>query len=293
MNGAAWMKSGRARRCSLVVILALAVMVGVFAGGQASARPTPSSHEGRCDWLAQVMLDGFHFANVGTADPHGQLLHISHHNRLYSLFGNTFGGNPNMDTFGLPNLQGKAPAGLHYNLCTTGSYPSPASEGGQCPFLGQIVLTAYAGAFNGAVAAHGELLSTANHPGLFSLYGYKFGGSQASGRFGVPNLQGKAPPGLSYRVCTTGFYPLPDGGAGRCNWLGQVMLFGFDVVPLGTIPAAGQQLMINRDTALFSLYSTTYGGNGTTTFGIPNLHGKAPTGLHYRVCTRGAFPSRF
>jgi microcystin-dependent protein len=82
------------------------------------------------------------------------------------------------------------------------------------------------------------------------------------------------------------------GTVGRCNWIGQVMLFGFASLPYGTIPADGQQLTINRNEALYSLYQSRFGGNGTSTFAVPNLHGQAPDGLHYRICTRGAYPAR-
>jgi len=44
------------------------------------------------------------------------------------------------------------------------------------------------------------------------------------------------------------------------------------------LPAAGQILGINQYAALFALYGTTYGGNGTVNFGLPNLSGRAPYG---------------
>jgi len=286
------MTVGRARGGLRFAIVALAVTAGVWAAAPTSA-VAQSNHEGRCDWLAQVMLVGFNYPTVGTTDAHGQLENISSHDRLYSLLGNTFGGSPTMNTFGLPNLHGHAPDGLHYYLCTTGTFPSPGSESGHCSWLGQVVLTSFAGAFNGAVAAHGELLDSSAYPNLFSLYGFTYGGSAATMMFGVPNLRGQAPPGLSYRVCTSGPYPAQNSGTvGRCNWIGQVMLFGFDSLPYGTIPADGQQLTISRHEALYSLYQSTFGGNGTSTFAVPNLHGKALDGLHYRICTRGAYPAR-
>jgi microcystin-dependent protein len=281
-----------ARGGSLLVVVVLALTAGVSAGLPTSA-VAQSNHEGRCDWLAQVMLVGFNYPPVATTAAHGQLENISAHPRLYSLLGNTFGGSPSTNTFGLPTVHGRAPDGLHYYLCTTGTYPSPATNSGQCSWLGQVVLTSVAGAFNGTVAAHGELLASSAYANLFSLYGFTYGGSAATMQFGVPNLRGQAPPGLSYRVCTSGPYPAPNvGTVGRCNWIGQVMLFGFASLPYGTIPANGQSLTINRNETLYSLYQSRFGGNGTTTFAVPNLHGQAPDGLHYRVCTRGAYPAR-
>ena len=62
-------------------------------------------------------------------------------------------------------------------------------------------------------------------------------------------------------------------------YLGEVRLFGFNFCPVGWAPAAGQTLNIAQYTALFALYGTVYGGNGTTTFALPNLSGRAPYGI--------------
>ncbi|MTV18020.1 phage tail protein [Bradyrhizobium elkanii] len=53
-----------------------------------------------------------------------------------------------------------------------------------------------------------------------------------------------------------------------------MMSFGFP--PKGWALCNGQLLPINQNQALFSLFGTTYGGNGTTNFALPNLQGKVP-----------------
>lgn len=58
--------------------------------------------------------------------------------------------------------------------------------------------------------------------------------------------------------------------------LGQLMLFGGNFCPRGWASASGQLLAINANSALFSLFGTTYGGDGRTTFGLPDLRGRAP-----------------
>jgi hypothetical protein len=58
------------------------------------------------------------------------------------------------------------------------------------------------------------------------------------------------------------------------------------------LPADGQLLQINSNTALFSLVGTTFGGDGLTTFGLPDLRKLAPPGLYYSICVTGIFPSR-
>lgn len=57
------------------------------------------------------------------------------------------------------------------------------------------------------------------------------------------------------------------------------------------LPANGQLLPINQYAALFSLLGTTYGGNGTTNFALPNLGSVTPNGLTYMICVEGIFPS--
>jgi microcystin-dependent protein len=57
-------------------------------------------------------------------------------------------------------------------------------------------------------------------------------------------------------------------------FLGEIRIFGFSFPPKGWALCAGQTLSINQNTALFSLLGTTYGGNGQTTFQLPNLQGR-------------------
>jgi microcystin-dependent protein len=61
-------------------------------------------------------------------------------------------------------------------------------------------------------------------------------------------------------------------------FIGEVKLFGFNFAPKGYATCQGQILSIAQNTALFSLLGTTYGGNGQTTFGLPDLQGRAAIG---------------
>lgn len=58
--------------------------------------------------------------------------------------------------------------------------------------------------------------------------------------------------------------------------LGQIMLVGFTFVPRGWAACDGQLLPIAQNQALFALLGTTYGGNGMTTFALPDLRGRSP-----------------
>jgi microcystin-dependent protein len=58
--------------------------------------------------------------------------------------------------------------------------------------------------------------------------------------------------------------------------IGQISGYGFNWCPRGWTQAAGQLLPISQYSALFSLYGTNYGGDGRTTFGLPDLRGRVP-----------------
>jgi microcystin-dependent protein len=59
-------------------------------------------------------------------------------------------------------------------------------------------------------------------------------------------------------------------------FLAEIRLMSFVFAPKGWAPCNGQFLPINQNQALFSLLGTTYGGNGQTTFALPNLQGRVP-----------------
>jgi microcystin-dependent protein len=61
-------------------------------------------------------------------------------------------------------------------------------------------------------------------------------------------------------------------------FVGEVKLLGFNFPPLGYQTCAGQLMSIAQNTALFSLLGTTYGGDGQTTFALPDLQGRVPIG---------------
>jgi len=59
-------------------------------------------------------------------------------------------------------------------------------------------------------------------------------------------------------------------------FVGEIRIFAGNFAPTGWAMCDGQLLPISQNTALFSLLGTYYGGNGTTTFALPNLQGSAP-----------------
>lgn len=61
-------------------------------------------------------------------------------------------------------------------------------------------------------------------------------------------------------------------------FIGEIRMVGFNFAPRGWAFCQGQLLSIAQNSALFSLLGTTYGGNGQTTFGLPDLRGRVPVG---------------
>lgn len=66
-------------------------------------------------------------------------------------------------------------------------------------------------------------------------------------------------------------------------FVGEIQVFGFNFVPNGWAACNGAVLPIAQNTALFSLIGVSYGGNGTTTFQLPNFTNRAP-------CSQGTGP---
>jgi microcystin-dependent protein len=62
-------------------------------------------------------------------------------------------------------------------------------------------------------------------------------------------------------------------------YLGQIGIYGFNFAPRGWALCTGTILPIAQNTALFSLIGTTYGGNGQTTFCLPDVRSRTPMGF--------------
>ena len=62
------------------------------------------------------------------------------------------------------------------------------------------------------------------------------------------------------------------------QYLGEIRIVGFNFAPVGWALCNGQLLSISQNTALFSLLGTSFGGDGKSTFALPNLQASAPMG---------------
>lgn len=89
-----------------------------------------------------------------------------------------------------------------------------------------------------------------------------------------------APPAtvsIKYLICVMGIFP---GGDITEHVIGEIILFAgiSNFIPSNFMECKGQTLPISGNEALFAVIGTTYGGNGSTTFMLPNLTGKVVVG---------------
>jgi microcystin-dependent protein len=202
-------------------------------------KPQPGQGAGGA-FLDEIFTYAFNFAPGGTLSANGQVLSTTDYPDVSSLIGATYGGN-GTTAFALPNLGGVTMIGT-----------------GQGPGLGPEQL----GVLDGASSV------TLTRPQLPSHLG---GTSQA-----FDNYQPSLP--VTYMICVAGIFPSRDGGGAAHDIMGEVMPFAGNFVPRDYLPADGRLLSIAQNTALFSLFGTTYGGDGRTTFALPDLRGRTIIG---------------
>lgn len=76
-------------------------------------------------------------------------------------------------------------------------------------------------------------------------------------------------------------------------FIGQIELFPYNFAPVNWMPCEGQSIQIAQNQVLFALIGTTFGGDGQTSYQLPNLKDKAPApGMQYCIAMQGIFPQR-
>jgi microcystin-dependent protein len=171
----------------------------------------------------------------------GQSVSFSSNLPLAAVFSGVFGGGAN--SFHLPNLVGRAivGAGGSLNLGAKVGSASVTLTSSQAPAPGQAVAAQPYNTLQPSVA-------------------------------------------LTPLIAVSGQFPTSTGATGTSTFVGQIANYAGSVnssgstVPGGWMPADGRLLPINQFLALFSVLGTTYGGNGTTDFALPNLVGRVAIG---------------
>jgi microcystin-dependent protein len=200
-------------------------------------------------FVGEVMLDAS-TVNVPGVPPNGQPLPINQNAALYSLLGTNYGGDGTA-TFNLPNLPSLLVVG-------TGQGPMTSWSLGQLTgAISTVMTTAQMPAHQHTVAATG------------SVTGFT-GGNQPVNLI-QPSMA------LQYLISTNGQIPSTTVQATN-TMLGQVQLYAGTNLPGGWLPCDGRLLQIANARSLFGVISNWYGGDGLTTFALPNLCGRVPVG---------------
>ncbi len=179
------------------------------------------------------------FTPYGALSARGQVLGISTNQPLFSLLGATYGGTYPV-TFALPNLQGSA----------------------------------IVGAGDGAGLTPRPLGSVAGSPSVTLTSAEVPAGSATSAPVPYNTVQ----PSLALEPLIAINAPYPSGASQAATFIGQIAYFAGNFVPAGWELADGQTLSIASNSVLFSVIGTTYGGNGTSTFQLPDLVGRIAIG---------------
>jgi microcystin-dependent protein len=214
--------------------------------------PTPGSPVTHA-FIGEIDEFAGNFAPGGFLPADGRLLSISEYAALFAIIGTTYGGD-GQTTFALPDLRGRTIVG-------TGNPP------GAMPItLGE------------ALGSESTILTVATMPEHdHTLPG---GGVTAETGGSAPFDTIQPSLGMTYLISLGGIYPPHDNGSLPSDqpYFGEVQAFAGDFAPEGWAMADGQLLSIATNQALFSILGTTYGGNGTTNFALPDLRGRSILG---------------
>jgi len=236
--------------------------------------------------IGSISLFPYDFDPAGWARCDGKTLYGGDSETLFSLLLDTFGGDPNQFTFGLPNLDGAAPKECRYCMSLFGDHPKGRYEG----VLGQAVIWAIPNTPdttpNNLVECNGQSLPTDKNMYLQHLIGGRFGGAEA-GKFKLPDLRDRYPADCRYMLCRDGYDPTSP----RDPFVGEIVLLPFevpDVQPQKWQLCDGGQFSVNENPALVHLLGSRFGGAGR----VPDLRAAAPPKCNYYMSLKGVMPSR-
>jgi len=201
-------------------------------------------------FLGQIVLTAYGPVIQGMGSTSGSTLPINQNQALYTLLSTNFGGN-GQNTFDLPNLQSRVPIGA-------GQGPVTFWSVGQSAGADSVTITA------AQMPAHQHAI-----PSLGIETGIA-GGNQPV------KLQPLTLP-LQFVISTNGEAPSATVEATN-EMTGEIQIYGGTNAPTGWAVCDGSILKITNCPALFAVISNYYGGDGITTFALPDLRGRTPVG---------------
>ena len=201
-------------------------------------------------FLGQILLYAANALPGSYSFVNGQTLPINQNQALYSLLSTNYGGN-GQTTFNEPNLQARSPLGTGQGPITLWSIAQTNGADNMTMSLAQM-------------PAHQHMV-----PALGIMTGIS--GSNQPISLMQPSLV------LQYLISTNGQIPSTSIQATNAM-MGEIELFTETNVPVGWLPCDGRLLPVAGAPGLFGVISNFYGGDGITTFALPNLAGRTAVG---------------
>ena len=201
--------------------------------------------EGNSADLGEIRMFAGGFAPDGWTTCSGQSLSASEYRGLYNALGFTYGGDPGAGLFNLPNLDGRMPEGAD----------------GPTPLPGEILGT------------DSTTLTVSQLP----VHSYSLPDNGATGNVGEGKPFDNNEPSLilNYIIALQGNF---QATANDEPAIGQISIFAGSFLPQGWAFCEGQLLPISGNEELFTILGITYGGDGKTTFALPDLRGRVAVG---------------
>jgi microcystin-dependent protein len=243
--------------------------------------------------LGEIRVFAGNYAPSGWVICDGSPLSTTAYSSLYTLLGTTFGGNGST-TFALPDLRQKVAIGAGqgnglsaYNIGKTGGETNTTLSSNNLPqhtHAMAIPVTQSAGNQDTPAGGYpaittGNTYATSSNSSMAtnSISGTL---TSAGGTTSISNMQPYLT--INYIICTMGLYNSFD-------WpiLGEIRLLAYNsTLPSGYLPCDGRTLNISAYQALYSLIGAKFGGNGTSTFALPDLRSRIPIGFN----SNGTYP---
>lgn len=220
---------------------------------------------------AEIRMFAFDTEIQGYIPCDGRTYPVNPDDQLFRLIGATFGKEDGR--YKLPDLRdrvliGNGPARPEFSTGGEGAHKLTIDE---MPRHRHKAITSSNGSDNPSPKGHfwpADAGYVAQHNSVMSDRAVEAAGSGVAHNNMSPYLA------INYTICTDGMYT--DGHFPLVNdYIATIRAFATKVTPGAWLPCDGRELLISSNTALYSLLGTKYGGNGTTTFALPDLRGRA------------------